>query len=121
MKTILIIEDDKNLRTNLVELLSAENYFVYEASNGKEGFNLAKEKLPDLIICDWMMPEFNGSQVLKLLKQNPETNRIPFVFLTAKSGKDDVLQGIAQGANDYIIKPYSADRVLNTIKDYLNK
>jgi len=66
-----------------------------------------------------MMPEFNGSIVLKLLKQNPETNRIPFIFLTAKSAKEDVLQGISQGANDYIVKPYTAERIISTINLYL--
>jgi DNA-binding response OmpR family regulator len=120
MKKILIIEDDINLRLNLAELLRTEEFEVYEASNGKSGIELAKKVIPNLIICDWMMPELNGSQVLKLLKQCPYTNRIPFIFLTAKSDKMDVVKGISQGANDYIIKPYSAERLLIAINKFLS-
>ena len=84
MKTILLIEDDIVLRENTAELLELANYKVITAANGQMGLKLAKQKLPDLIVCDIMMPELDGYETLQALSQNSKTKRIPFIFLSAK-------------------------------------
>ena len=82
-KTILIIEDNLEIRENTEELLELADYNVYTAENGKKGVVLAKDIIPDLIICDIMMPELDGYGVLKLLSKSTKTANIPFIFLTA--------------------------------------
>ena len=84
MKTILLIEDDTVLRENTVELLELSNYNVISASNGKTGVDKAKQMLPDIIVCDIMMPELDGYGVLQTLSKNSDTKYIPFIFLSAK-------------------------------------
>ncbi len=88
-KKILIIEDNEDIRENIVEILELANYDVSSAENGKVGVKIAKEVLPDLIICDIMMPELDGFGVLHILSRDEETSHIPFVFLTAKVEKED--------------------------------
>lgn len=105
-KKILIIEDDTIIRENTAEILELGNYDVVKAENGKEGVAKAKEFLPDLIICDIMMPELDGYGVLYILSQNPETASIPFIFLTAKTEKNDLRKGMELGADDYLTKPF---------------
>jgi CheY-like chemotaxis protein len=87
MTTILIIEDETAIRELISELLFLEGFDVAEAVNGKEGIAIAQSVLPDLIICDVMMPEIDGHGVLQALQKNPQTVSIPFVFLTAKGTK----------------------------------
>ena len=121
MTKILIIEDDTNIRENLLELLEIENFHVVEAENGSIGLELANKEIPDLIICDVMMPELDGYGVLSGLRQNLTTATIPFVFLTAKSNKNDFRQGMTLGADDYLTKPFTRDELLDTIKCRLEK
>ncbi|MBD0313465.1 MAG: response regulator, partial [Microcoleus sp. T3-bin5] len=90
MKKILVIEDEQLLQENIMELLDAENFEVFGAGDGKVGLKLAQQHLPDLIICDVMMPELDGYGVLRALRQNPATATIPFMFLTAKADKMDL-------------------------------
>jgi len=89
MKKILIIEDNLEIRENLAEILELSNYEVTTAENGRIGAAKATEVLPDLIICDVMMPELDGFAVLQILGKNPMTMNIPFIFLTAKAEKAD--------------------------------
>jgi signal transduction histidine kinase len=121
MNKILVIEDDINMRQNILDLLDNENFKVIEAENGRFGVRLAQEEIPDLIICDVMMPELDGYGTLKALRQNPKTAMIPLIFLTAKSDKTDFRQGMELGADDYIIKPFTRAELLAAISCRLEK
>jgi diguanylate cyclase (GGDEF)-like protein len=115
MKKILVIEDEKTLRTNIVQILELEDFVTIEANNGFLGIKLAQQHLPDLILCDVMMPEIDGYSVLAALRQNLTTASIPFIFTTAKASKADFRQGMNLGADDYLIKPITADELLSAI------
>ncbi|QLE55632.1 response regulator [Nostoc sp. TCL26-01] len=122
MSKILVIEDDINVRQNILELLHSEGFNnILEAHNGRMGVQLAQAEIPDLIICDVMMPELDGHEVLKTLRQQPETAMIPLIFLTAKSDKTDFRQGMALGADDYVIKPFTRVELLTAISCRLEK
>jgi CRP/FNR family transcriptional regulator, polysaccharide utilization system transcription regulator len=121
MKTILIIEDNKEVRENTAEILELANYKVLTGENGKIGADLAKKNKPDLIICDIMMPELDGYGVLHILSKDTSTAGIPFIFLTAKSEKDDFRKGMKLGADDYLTKPFDDLELLNAIETRLKK
>lgn len=121
MAIILVIEDEEGIRENLLELLEAENFQGVGATNGKMGVELALQYQPDLIVCDVMMPEMNGHQVLQHLRANPATATIPFIFLTARSDKSDLRQGMEFGADDYLTKPCTHTEFLQAIKTRLEK
>lgn len=121
MKTILIIEDNKDVRENTAEILELANYKVLLAENGKVGVELAQKAKPDLIICDIMMPVLDGYGVIHLLNKNIETASIPFIFLTAKSERLDFRKGMEMGADDYISKPFDDIELLNAIESRLKK
>ena len=118
---ILVIEDNTEVRENIQEILELSNYEVVTAENGKRGVEKAKTEKPDLIICDIMMPELDGYGVLYMLGKTPETNGIPFIFLTAKTEKSDFRKGMNLGADDYLTKPFEEMDLLNTIERRLNK
>ncbi len=115
-KTILIIEDEKGVRENIKTLLEEEKYSVHAAANGTEGITMAKEILPDLIICDVLMHGVDGYEVLKTLSAEKKTKSIPFIFLTAKVERDDIRLGMQLGADDYLFKPYKAEELLKAIE-----
>lgn len=121
MTTILLIEDDNVLRENTTELLELSNYKVLTASNGKIGVDIAIKQLPNIIICDIMMPELDGYGALKALSQNDSTKHIPFIFLSAKTEHKDVRKGMDLGADDYITKPFSENELINAIESRLAK
>ena len=121
MKTILLIEDDSVLRENTAELLELSNYKVLTASNGKIGVELAKMQMPDIIVCDIMMPVVDGYGALKMLSENKATSHIPFIFLSAKTEHQDVRKGMNLGADDYITKPFSEDDLISAIESRLAK
>lgn len=118
---ILVIEDNKDVRENLEELLTLSGYTVFTAENGKAGTSQALELSPDLILCDIMMPEMDGFGVLRILSNHPSTMDIPFIFLTAKTEKEDFRKGMGLGADDYITKPYDDVQLLDTIEVRLRK
>ncbi len=120
-KKILIIEDQEDVRENISELLELSNYETLEAENGKKGVKIALDHKPDLILCDVMMPEMDGYEVLYLLGKNPDTASIPFIFLTAKAEKSDFRKGMNLGADDYITKPYKEMELLGAIERRLDK
>ena len=115
MKVILIIEDHLEIRENLAELLTLHGYGVLEAENGKEGIKTAIEKLPDLLICDILMPVMDGLEVLRELRNDDRIAHIPLIFLTARAEKTDVLLGMSSGAFSYIMKPFTEEQLMNTI------
>jgi CheY-like chemotaxis protein len=121
MSKILVIEDEDLIRDNIVELLEAEDFEVFNAENGKIGVKLAFQHQPDLILCDVMMPELDGYGVLTALQKNPTTATIPFIFLTAKADLVDLRKGMQQGADDYITKPCTATELLKSIVIRLEK
>jgi len=118
---ILVIEDEKSVQANIIKLLQFEDFDVIGAENGYVGVQMAKEQLPDLILCDIMMPELDGYGVRHTLCQNPVTATIPFVFLSAKADKADIRLGMALGADDYLIKPFTRDELLQAIFARLDK
>ncbi|MEO8569181.1 MAG: response regulator [Ginsengibacter sp.] len=121
MKTILIIEDNLEVRENTAEILELSNYKVFTAENGKAGVEIALKAKPDLIVCDIMMPVLDGYGVYHLLSKHRETSGIPFIYLTAKSEKADVRKGMEMGADDYITKPFDGIELLNAIETRLKK
>lgn len=114
---ILLIEDNHDVRENTAEILELSGYKVITASNGKEGVELAQTKIPDLIICDIMMPELDGYEVLRILKKSSSTATIPFIFLTAKGESSDRQQSI--DADAYVTKPFDDKNLLSTIETCL--
>ncbi|MDP8965696.1 MAG: EAL domain-containing protein [Cyanobacteriota bacterium] len=121
MKKILVIEDEEFVRENILELLDAEGFDVFGAQNGHIGVDLAKAKMPDLILCDVMMPGLDGYGVLTTIRQDPLMAAIPFIFLTAKAAKADFRQGMELGADDYITKPFTRAELLGAIGTRLKK
>jgi DNA-binding response OmpR family regulator len=121
MAKILLIEDNDEVRENTAEILTLAGYDVSEASDGAKGVSAAKSNVPDLIICDIMMPEMDGYEVLNHLSHSPTTNRIPFIFLSAKSESSDVRKGMNLGADDYITKPFQEKDLMEAIEARLKK
>ncbi|MBW4664304.1 MAG: response regulator [Chroococcus sp. CMT-3BRIN-NPC107] len=121
MKKILVIEDELAVRANIVELLEAEDFEAVGAENGFIGAMWAQEYLPNLIICDVMMPEVDGYEVLSALRQVPATAAIPFIFLTAMVDKADIRQGMDLGADDYLTKPFTRAELLGAIASRFSK
>lgn len=120
MKTLLIIEDNRDILENTCEILELSGFKTLAASNGKIGFEKARQHIPDLILCDIMMPESDGYEVLTNLKSDPLTDRIPFVFLTASVERKDVQAGFDLGACGYIRKPFDTEELLKVIEECLN-
>ncbi len=118
---VLIIEDNNEVRENMIEILQLSNYTVHSAVNGKEGLELAQKITPDIILCDIMMPELDGYGVLRGLSNNPKTQNIPFIYVTAKSHKTDFRKGMDLGADDYLVKPFSGDDLLSLVSTRLKK
>lgn len=121
MKKILLIEDDTVLRENTAELLGFSDYNVITAPNGKIGLEKAQSELPDIIVCDIMMPELDGYGVLQVLSKIENTKHIPFIYLSAKTERQDVRKGMNLGADDYITKPFSEDELISAIESRLAK
>ncbi|WP_183578072.1 response regulator [Mucilaginibacter sp. X5P1] len=120
-KKVLIIEDNDDIRENVIEILELAGYTVTSASNGKVGVELAFKEIPDIILCDIMMPEMDGYGVLYMLSKRPETIAIPFIFLTAKAEHFDRRKGMEMGADDYLTKPFDDMELLNAIESRLRK
>jgi CRP/FNR family cyclic AMP-dependent transcriptional regulator len=120
-KTILIIEDNEDIRENVAEILTLSDYKVLTAANGREGIEVAQKNKPDLIICDIMMPGIDGYGVLHVLHKEAETQNIPFIFLTSKSERSDFRAAMEMGADDYITKPFAGNELLNAIESRFRK
>ncbi|MBD2166594.1 hybrid sensor histidine kinase/response regulator [Calothrix membranacea FACHB-236] len=121
MIKILVIEDEESIRENVQELLEMKNFEAITAENGVIGVQKIKEQIPDLILCDVMMPELDGYGVLRFLQQNVATAHIPLIFLTAKADKLDLRQGMELGADDYLTKPFTSKQLLKAIAIRLEK
>jgi len=112
---VLVIEDEPEMRRNLLTILRLEKFHVVAAQNGQVGVDLAKREKPDIVLCDVMMPELDGYGVLQRLRDDPATAATPFIFLTAKGEKSDVRSGMNLGADDYLTKPVAKADLLAAI------
>lgn len=122
MKKILFIEDEPALQKTCAEILNQKNFQIISALDGEAGLKLAETKKPDLILLDIILPKVHGFEVLKKLKEKPETKDIPIIILTNLEGTGDIEQAIELGATTYLVKAnYSLEEVINKIKETLNK
>ena len=121
MKKILIIEDSIELRNEVTDWFIFEGFEPYVAGNGKEGVQLAIKNLPELILCDIMMPEMDGKAVFEILRNNPSTRLIPFVFMTALADRKYIRSGMEMGADDYLTKPFTREEMMATVQTRLMK
>ena len=121
MKKVLVIEDEAQTREIFSRCLTFEGFGALAAGSGSEGIKLAKTKLPDLIVCDIMMPDLDGYQVLSTLRQDALTAAIPLIFLTAKVTMTDLRKGMALGADDYLTKPCTVEQFLSAVTTRLER
>jgi DNA-binding response OmpR family regulator len=122
MKRILVIEDDVSLREFMIKyFLEKEGYHVITAENGEIGLEKAKQELPDLIICDIMMPKMNGYEVIQALHDYTPTASIPFIFLTAMSDRANIRDGMNLGADDFLTKPFVSQELITAVSKRLEK
>lgn len=106
-ESLLVVEDEQDILNLLAYNLENAGYKVHKAGTGSQGVVKAREHLPDLILLDLMLPDFDGMEVCRRLRQDPKTQTIPIIMLTAKSGDEDIVHGLEAGANDYVTKPFS--------------
>ena len=116
MKSILLIEDNVDILENLAEYFEMEGYQIFSTNNGARGIELAMEFMPDLIICDMPRPGIDGRGVLNLLLNTSGTCEIPFIFYTTLCEKINKQEALEQGADDYIIKPFDLELILEKVK-----
>jgi len=121
MKKLLVIEDNKEMLENIAEMLELFNYIVIKAPNASTGLELVAKEKPDLVICDIMLPDFDGYKVLQIMEDNPATKGTPFIFLTAKTEKSDIRKGMNLGADDYLTKPFDKADLINAVEARLKR
>jgi DNA-binding NarL/FixJ family response regulator len=119
--SILLIEDEPQMRSNMRTVLELEGYHVQAVSNGRLGIEALRAEKPDLVLCDVMMPELDGYGVLALMRSRAETVDIPFIFLTAKGEKADIRTGMNSGADDYLVKPVGIRDLIDAIESRLRR
>lgn len=120
MKKILVVEDNQDILETTTELLELKGYEVTAAENGLKGLALAKKHRPHLIISDITMPKMDGFEMLKAIRSDAKTALIPFIFLTAKAQKTDILQGAVSGADQYLTKPFTMADLLKSVSEILD-
>lgn len=120
-QTVLIVEDEKDICNLLAYSFEAEGFKVFSSGNGNEGLELAKEKLPDIILLDLMLPGLDGLEISKILQRSPQTATIPILMLTAKGEEVDRIVGFELGAADYVVKPFSVREVLLRVRAILRR
>lgn len=121
MKKIVLIEDEHNIRNNVKFILENAGFKVFPVENGEKGLSVIRYVSPDLILCDILLDGISGYDILEKVIADPETVKIPFVFLTAKSELADLRKGMELGADDYIVKPFKAADLINSIKMRIDK
>jgi len=121
MKKVLVIEDEPEMRRNLLTILKLEKFHPIGAENGRVGLEAVRRESPDLILCDVMMPELDGIGVLQALREAEKTASIPFIFLTAKGEREDLRNGMNLGAGDYLTKPVARTELLEAIHARLRR
>ena len=121
MTKILVIEDESDIRDLIFDILTTKNFEVIKAKNGENGLKLALEERPTLIISDINMPKMDGYEVLRQLREYPDTKVVPFIFLTAKTEKADLRKGMNLGADDYLTKPFTPEELIEVVQTRLKK
>ena len=121
MKIVLVVEDNEVIREDVAEILTLANYKVISAINGKDGIEKAFEFMPDLVISDIAMPVVDGLGLLHVLRKDPKTEGVPFIFLTSRSDRHDFRNAMDSGADDYITKPFNGDELLNAVENRFKK
>ena len=119
LKTILLVEDDSDLREVVRITLEKPTLHILEAQDGTTALSLAKQVIPHLILLDWMMPGMDGLEVLEALRSDPETSGIHIIMLTARDQKEDIDRGLAAGADAYLVKPFSPLVLLKAVDEAL--
>ena len=115
MKTILVIDEDEMTRDNTTEILELSNYRVLSVENGSRGLDVAINKHPDLIICDEMMPQMEGLEVLKKIRKMVGVNKIPFILVTTPAEGSDIGSGLREGTNEFLAKPFHGEELLRVV------
>lgn len=121
MAVILVIEDEPQIREDIVQILELSGHEPISAGNGQDGIGLAHTRRPELIVCDVMMPELDGYGVLEALNNSPQTDPVPFIFLTGHANHQELRYGMELGADDYLGKPFTPDELINTVESRLAK
>jgi len=121
MKTILVIEEDKMMRENTTEILELSNYRVLSVENGSRGLEIALNKHPDVIICDEMLPRMDGLKILKKIRMTDGLHKIPFILITAPDGRTGEINGVYEGASEYLAKPFEGDELLRIVAKCLKE
>lgn len=121
MKTILVIEDDAAIRSNISIILKSRGFNVVQAEDGAMGLYMATSYQPDLVVCDIMLPEMDGYAILQKLREAPETSMTPFIFLSALADRSDMRQGMNLGADDYLAKPFTSAELISAVQARLQK
>jgi DNA-binding response OmpR family regulator len=121
MAKILIAEDERDIRDLVAFTLRFAGHEVFAASNGEEAVELAPRVNPDLILMDVRMPRMTGYEACKILKADPDLKDVPVVFLSAKGQENEIQQGLASGAEDYLLKPFAPDQLTARVKVILAK
>ena len=118
---ILVVEDEDALSTLLQYNLDKEGYDVVVAADGEEALTLVSERLPDIIILDWMLPKISGIEVCRRLRQRSESRNVPIIMLTARGEESDRIRGLDTGADDYIVKPFAMSELSARIRAVLRR
>lgn len=120
MNKILIIEDNEEIRENTAELLSLHDFDVFTAQNGADGFLMAQSHRPDLILCDIMMPETDGSMFLHLARNDEDVRQIPLVFFSAGTSPLEMQKTLIKAANGFLKKPFTEEELIRTVNKFLH-
>ncbi len=120
-KKLLLIDDDPNLILLVKDYLEFRGYNVVTAENGREALEVLDQNIPDMIICDVMMPEMDGYSLVKHIRQEPHTNTIPVLFLSAKGQSQDRVKGLNEGADVYMVKPFEPEELVAQVESSLNQ
>lgn len=120
-QTILVVDDEQDLLDLIEYNLRQEGFNVLKAENGKDGIQMAKEHMPDLVLLDIMMPQMDGIEVCDRMREDPTLTHIPIIFLTARSDEKTEIEGLNKGADDFITKPISTSKLISRIKAVLRR
>ncbi|ELS03771.1 response regulator containing a CheY-like receiver domain and an HTH DNA-binding domain [Xenococcus sp. PCC 7305] len=120
-KKLLLIDDDPNLILLVKDYLEFRGYNVVTAENGREALEVLDQNIPDMIICDVMMPEMDGYSLVQHIRQEPQTNTIPVLFLSAKGQSQDRVKGLNEGADVYMVKPFEPEELVAQVESSLKQ
>jgi DNA-binding response OmpR family regulator len=121
MARVLVVDDDPDIRESIVEALKIAGYQVSGAASGSAALAACRQQCPDLVLLDQMLPDIDGLEVCRRLREGPNTSRVPIVFLTARTGEKERVRGLAAGADDYVVKPFSTAELVLRIRAVLRR